>query len=514
MTLVRDFKDAAEKYRGVIDPHDPLYGAVGDGQYGLDATITGGNTCVVTNYKLSDYYVGKNFWCAAIGVAPRTITAVNVGGDRKVFTFSGAAAPDSSNQGWMIGTDDTAALQKALDYARYSADSVFDVNGNWLSGGYVGDDATQNLRSYSIGRVVVLRSGRNYLVSNGSASYAGGKTAALWVSRRTGLVGPSFGKATIMTAPGLYGDIIANRNSRVLDGTGAATQAYFDFATIGGFKIYGSRGFGGIANAQDGLHLQTSFNGYLDTDPHIDLFDLFITQCAGTGLFARGRGEWLMHQIRTHECSLYGTHLQRLVDSSLQQSSMGGNSKTGLKVESCANLRVNDVKSWFSGKAGGTNEEDSANIHVVADQRLNGKTIFTAVEAQESRGSGIIIDNAGDMIWRSSRVQDAGQTANGLGTGTTPTIRAGVQVKNVGASQIDLDIRVEAAVRGFSTPNFQGSHALHIDGSAFGNFGRIETQQDLAYTGRSGIADGAKIGGIGVSNGSNTRIAVDGAALT
>jgi hypothetical protein len=499
ITPLRDLEDVLDLYGSAIDPHLPPYNAKGDAIRGRDGTTDGTNRLSVPNYIFKTSDVGKTIWVDVAGSA-RTIIAIGGAGDPNACTVSGGVLGAGSSRAYLFGTDDTAALQAALDAASYP-----------LRGGYVGA-ATQSLRADVRGRVVKLRSGYSYLVSNSQASFDGGKTAALFLRRRTGLCGESlYAQSEIVLAPGSVGDAVSNELARAALANNASA-AYVDFCTVGNLSLHGMRGMGLSPNAKSGLMFYPAYNGYLDTDPCNGAFNIWSSGFTEHGFYFGGRGEMICWGLRGADNLNYGLYLNGLVDSSISHSSFGGNRKTGVRVNRSANCRLTDIKAWYSGISGGIDEKDCANFVFEADQAANGKVLAVNLDAQESRGSGFVIDNSGHNVIK-GRCQDPGQQ-NGLNGATLPTVRAGVVLKSAGCVENDLDIRVEAGVRAFNAPNFTGSNAIYVDASAANNFGRVNAQLDLVYTGRSGVTDGAKLGGAGVSNGSNARLKVDDVALT
>lgn len=498
-------------YRSFIDPHLPPYNAKGDAMHGRDGTTDGTNRLFVPNYVFTAADIGKTIWADVFGPAARTITAIGGAGDPNACTVSGGALTAGGARAYVFGTDDTAALQAALDAARFSAMGVF-----------VGDN-TANLRAEVRGRVVMLRGGRSYLVSNSAASYnsGNGKTAALYMSRRTGLWGPdAFDASEIIMAPNSYGDVISNTDARKALANNTTATSYVDFLSIGNLRINGCRGITGSANQRSGLLIYPSYNGYLDTDPCNYVTNVWSHQNVEHGFYFGGRGELMASKLRGPDNQYYGLYLNGLVDSTIEQSSFGGNRRTGVRVNRSANNRLVDIKSWYSG---GTlslaDEKDNANFVFEADQALNGKCICIGLDSQESRGSGFVFDNSGHNILKACRAQDPGQLI--ANTVARPTVCAGVALRGVGTTENDLDIRVESAVRAFVTVNFAGTSAVDVDANAFGNYGSIRTQGNLQYTGRTSItsngspvADGSKLSGAGISNGKNTQVLVDAVALT
>lgn len=433
-------------------------------------------------------------------------------GDPNACTFSGAASGANTSRAYIFGTDDTVALQTALDAASFSANGTF-VGAN-----------TSGLRAEIMGRAVILRGGRSYLVSNSSASWNGGngKTACLYIHRRTSLCGMSnFAQSEIVAAPGTYGDIVSNTDARKALANSSSPTSYVDFISIMNLRLNGQRGtISSLTNQLSGLLIYPSYNGYLDTDPcnHVD--NVWSHNNYEHGFYFGGRGELLCTNLRGPDNGKNGLYLGGLVDSSISQSSFGGNRMAGVRVNRSANNRLTDIKSWYSGGSfSGTSEKDNANFVFEADQALNGKCICTGLDSQESRGSGFVIDTAGGHIFRGCRAQDPGQV---IAPATArPTVASGVALRGAGCTENDLDIRVEAAVRAFLAVNFTGTSVLDVDANAIGNYGGIRSQGDLQFTGRSSIsiggaplADGSKLSGAGVSNAKNTQVRVDNVNLT
>lgn len=497
--------------QGVVDPHHPFFGAVGDVEFGIQGEFNGNVLTVESNFTPSQYYVGKSLWSSIFGGgASRTITAIS-GRD---VTFDGSAIGATTNS-WMMGTDDTEALRKALRYAAYSPTSTFDVSGNLVTGAFVGTPTQFGLPSSAaiFGRVVKLRAGHRYGVFNSSTSWdayntdpATGSKAALTVPRRCGLVGEGHMQSMLVALGAHKGHIVMS--------DGAAhpnfnANAYCDFITLSDFGVYGGNGFVNADSTRDGegVYVRTSFDGYQFVDPHIRVNNVAVFNSRRDAFFFGGRGEMLLSELRGHQARRYGIQMFGLADSQLLHSKFGGSGRTGIRIYSSGACRIVGTKAFYNGKSGGSNTLDCANMSIDADQKLNGKILVSGCDLQEARGSNLVIATAGYNHFSGLRCQDPGQQ-NGLEGGTLPTVRAGVHLLNAASSENSFEsVIVEPSVRGFQTDNMKGTHALFIEDGAAANVGNITTQADSAW-------ETAKIGGAGTTNGANTGLRVDGVALT
>lgn len=510
---VVELRSILGRYSGLLDPHAPPFNAKGDAHFAKNCSIAGGdNTITVPGYVFTSANIGQDVY-SDMWFGKRSITAVAPGLDTTKMVVSGGALGSSpaSNKVVTFGTDDTDAIQAALDACAFTA-----------TGAYVGDP-TSGGGNLTMGRGIMLRSGRRYLISNPQAKFNAGRLSALTQHRRTGIFGPGSMMAGFIFAPNSYGDIIANKNARAYDTNGGLPATYCDFMMAQGFHIHGCRGLG-QSNALDAILWNVSFEGYQLIDAWNTIDDVFVYEAPRDGFNLKGRGEFRGIGLRTSDAGRNGLRCDGIVDSAFVASSFGGSSRAGVYILTSANTRFDNIKAWYSGKTASTVPEETANYVLVADQPANGLVSLVNCEAQEARGSSFYMQNSGFNTMRGCRAQDPGRRPGigALSAGVFPEIRAGLHMVGAGCRENDIDLFVQSAVSYFdgqrATTNdyFNGSHGLYIDGDVTGNRGSVEVMSEIKYTGRrqAEIPDGAPLGGAGVANGKNTRLKFNGAALT
>lgn len=470
--------------------------------FGAKADCIGSGTGVMSGgwfsdiaYTFKEEDVGKEFYTDS---TQRIITAVDVNGRCQMSPATG----NGSSIHYLMGTDDTAAIQAALDAARDVREDIAETAG-----------ATYGLLMR--GGVVQLSAGKNYLVSNSQASYNGGKLAALTLYRRICLMGAGTGFSTscIVLKPGSYGHVMSN-----------VSGGYTDFLTVSNLNIIGYETWN--ANALDGINLTVAFNGYDQVDPFNRFLDVLVIRCKRNGFHFQGRGELVVDRCVAGGNGQYGFYLTGLNDYKFISCNAAGNMKTGIRILSAAGGSFTNCRSFYSGSNGGSDYKDSCGFYVGADQMRNGIMIFMGCEGQENRGSGWVIDNCGVNHFVACQGQDPAR--DGLNSGTLPTVCAGWHLLGNGACQnIFTNCFSGPGVGIFNMTNNWGlaTDAVYIagvDGSGNGpqaNRGDIYT---FVPTIQGGVTDpgtnyrpgyGAK-GGAGTSNGKNTLLRVDGIACT
>lgn len=482
--LVQDLLRAGQPS---IDPH--AYGAKGDAVGNRDGVVTGGTQFTAASYPFPQSRVGQTIY---LNGAERVITAVAGG----VATLS-ASVSNGSNIQWLVGTDDTAAIELAMQAAK-------------LVGVAITDGASSETQSWGpvpFGGTVQLRN-RGYLVKNTQTRFDAGKTGAIVIPRRCGLRGAGMGQTHIYMATGNVGHCITNENSEQSGG------AWSDFLQIQDFTIFGNGGWQ-TNTCLDGIHLNFAFNNYFKTDVFPSVSNVRVYEPRRDGLYVNGRGEGVFYNIFVGNAFRYGIFLDGLVDSRFFVCNAGGSFKTGIRVNKCANVHMTNCKGFYSGASGGSNNADSANFALLADSFVNGLTYLTACEAQESRGSGFYIES-GMNVLNGCISSDPGRS--GLVSGTPPTVRACYHLKDANSAHQNPKYNRFNGCVGQPTLTFNysdltdtapcGTHALYIEGTANkGNVGDIYTFPQATYT-------GAKVAGTGTTSGLNTGLRVDGVALT
>ena len=472
------------------------YGAKADAVGDHQGVISGASFDQFSSigYRFTSADVGKPLWFSS---TERTITAVNNG----VATFTPAHTNTATGQFWLSGTDDTAAIQAALDAAR-------DAQGPDIIENAGGTDGL----IYS-GGIVQLAAGKAYLINNTQESYNSGKLAALVVSRRTEFRGAGIGPArsALCLRPGSYGHMISNKTPGV---------SYTDFVSMGRMSLFGYQAWN--PNALDGIHWWVAFDGYDKVDPFNRIYDITIYRCRQNGFYFRGRGGLIVENCQTFYNYNYGFYFRGQVDYKVNNCDSAGNNKTGFYIYASGAGHYMNCKGFYNGSEGGSNAGECANWYLTADQTRNGLTYFTDCEGQESRGSSWVIESG---LNRLSNCQglDPGRAALSS-SGTLPSVIAGIHFK--GTSCVGNTISnfyAGPSVIIFSATNNWGNatDAVYVDGvDANGagpqnNCGDIHTFRPYitpvgAYD--PGIhyrAPYSARGGDGFTNGRNVNLKVD-----
>ena len=481
----------------VIDVHD--YGAKGDGVAGGNGTVAAG-VLSDPGYTFTSADVGKTLW---IDATQYTVSAISNGG----AVLSPGRADTTQTREWLLGTDDTAAIQSALDAAGALAKGQTTSESTAVSG-----QAT----AIPQGGVVELRGGHTYVVGNSQASFNSGHTACLVVSRRTTLRGPGAAHqgALLAVKPQTYGHVIANKG----DGT-----SYSDFITIADLMIHGFKDWS--PNQNDGVHLYPAFDEFQAVDPFNRVSNVMVTSVAGNGFFFRSRGELLVHGCTATTCGQNGFFVQAQSDYRVLSCSAGGNAWSGFHVDSSGAGHFVECKAYFNGAAGGTDVFKSANFALTADQMRNGMTWFTSCEAQESRGSSWVVQS-GLNVFTGCLALDPGRARaelTGNGTGL-PAVIAGWHLYGGECRQNTFNGCVAQPSLGLwnGTQNWgYAGDAVHVDGASSG-YGPQKNRGDVytfvPTTNSDGTTDpgtvyptgSGPVGGPGHGNGLNPLLRVDG----
>jgi hypothetical protein len=485
-----------------IDVHDPRFGAKGDAVGAGNGTITGGNTLSDTQYLFTAADVGKSLFLQQDALT-RTITGLS--GSAAVFS------PGATNVApcyWLCGTDDTAAFDAAFTYAKTAFAGI--------AGTSISNPAAFVRGPIPIGGVVQLRAGHGYIVGNSSASYSGGRQSAVVVPNRCGLQGATqgfFGSA-IHLRPNSYGHVIANE--------GNSGSAFTDFMTIANLSVY-CYGSDWSPNSLDGVNINVAANGYGKIDPFNRIRQVQVYNAAQNGFRFIGRGELIGQDLVASYCNNYGIYVDHASDTRFFNLTAGGNSKTGIRVNGGGPVHINGSKAFYNGATGGTDHKDSANYVLTSDNIYTGLTALHDAEAQESRGSSLIVESAmNDIV--GFKAFDPGRVP--LAGGTLPDVIAGIHLRGpMCLNNVFARATVRATLTNFGAAGQNWGNtgdAVHIDAfdGALGgpqfNDGDIHTSRTTTIPVFRGIeyTTGAVKGGTGTSNGKNTGLKVDNVACT
>jgi hypothetical protein len=508
----------------VVDPHDEMFGAKGDAKAFKYCTVSQTNvaydTIGVSRYTFTSADIGKRMWLATqAGGGVRTIVAVNAGKavvDEPAPSWYG----DGSGQPIVFGTDDTDAIDAALQYAQDLMLPLADITANALT-----DDSW-----FTQGATVQLRSGHAYACFNSSARQASGKRGAIVKPRRVALLGSGPGTA-ILIPPGNYGHGICN----------ASTTTLTDFAQVGNFSLYC---FGDMQPAAclDAINFYIPGNTYQWVDAMNRFRDMVIFSPARDGIFMQGRGETILENINILYAGRFGVHFNHFDDYVCKRVNTGGSRKTGIRVESSPAGKWENCKSFYSGALGDTvsnpggtdadgkappletHQANCANWHLLSDNDFNGRCSFVNCEGQESRGSSWVIESPNN-IFTNCKAADPGRAGLGPDTGR-PTIVTGFHIAGRFAhgNSFTNTIAIPELGEGLSANWGAATSIVYIDGLTSGK-GPQNTKGDIVtlesfvkgsdgttHTGLN-LNGGSLVQGGGTSNTKNTKLKVNGVAV-
>lgn len=481
----QDFLGAGQFY---VDPH--AYGAKGDAVGDHDGVVTGGTQFSSATYAFPTSRVGQTIY---INGSARVIASVDSG----VATLA-SSATNGTAISWLVGTDDTIAIEAAMQAARTS--------GVTLSNGSVSEVSSWG--PIGFGGTVMLHAGRGYLVKNTQARFDAGKTAAITVPRRCGLRGGGMGQTHIYLAPGNVGHGITNENSQQSGGS------WTDFLNLQDFSLFCNGGWQSSA-CLDGIYLRVSFYNYVKVNAFNSVSNVRIFEAKQDGFYVAGNGEGVYYNVLASNAFRYGIFLDGTADSRFFVCNAGGSGKTGIRINKSANVHLTNCKAYYSGASGGSSAADCANFALLADIFVNGLVYLNQCEAQESRGSSYYIES-GMNVFNGTIASDPGRAA--LIAGTPPTVRACYHLNDTNpAFQNPKYNRFNGAIAQ-PTLTFDwndltqtascGTNALYIGGTANkGNVGDIYVFPQASFS-------DAKVAGTGTTSGLNTGLRVDGVALT
>lgn len=483
-----------------VDVHD--FGAKGDAVGTGDGTITGGNTLTSAQYTFTTANVGQKLYLQQ-DTTERAITGVS--GGAAVFT------PSASNVTpcyWLCGTDDTAAFDAAFVYAANSLSGRV--------GSALGTQAFAYVRGpIPLGGAVQMRAGHGYLVGNTQTSFNAGRLSSIVVPRRCSLRGAAGGfyGSTIHLKPNSYGHVIAN------EGNGAA--AFSDFTTLSNFTVY-AYGSDWSPNSLDGINITVADNGYSKIDPFNRVMSVQVYNAGRDGFSFTGRGELFGFDLIASYCRRRGVFIDRLSDARFLHMVAGGNDQTGIYVNGGGPIHIGHSKAFYNGASGGTDHKNSANIVLTSDNEYTGLTSLFDCEAQESRGSSLVIESGRNIV-SAFQAYDPGRA--GLTAGSLPDVIAGIHLRGGFCNNNVINGVVRPTLTNFGAAGANwgsAGDAVHIDlfDAALGGpqltGGDVYTTRATTVPAYRGIeyTTGSAKGGAGTSNGKNTGFRVDGVACT
>lgn len=411
------------------------YGAKGDATGDNSGSVLGGSFDQFYSpfFTFTNEWIGKKLY---FDTTERTIQSINGSG---YAVFTPAYSANVGGLLWLAGTDDTVAIQTALDHAR-------DVQGQDIVENPGGMDGMVRM-----GGVCELRAGKAYIIGNSQAQYNAGKLSCLKVSRRTDFrgAGLSFGRSQLCLKPNSYGHMVANNFP------GDQSLGYTDYVAIGRMNLWGYQSWS--PNSLNGIHWYVAFNGYDKVDTYNRFYDVGVYRTKGDGMFFRGRGELIIENCQTFFAGQYGFNIFAEADYKIIGCNTGGNSKTGMRIFAASAGHYIGCKSFYNGAAGGSNAADCANWYVNADQMRTGLCYFTDCEGQESRGSSWVVDNAGLCQFVNCQGLDPGRAALSA-SGTLPTNINGLTITGNGAIDNNfINFKVGPSVAIFDPTNNWGN---------------------------------------------------------
>lgn len=478
-------------YTNFIDPH--RFGAEADCREVSDAKINydkvSSATYTFTSVdvgKLITFYTGWN-----LGDIERTIISVDGG----VATFSpGFSFVDTSGRRCIFGTNNVIPFEKAFTAAQNIQSAQYGAGQDPVAWGVI-----------PAGGAVIMRQG-TYLFSNSLERFNAGKLGAINIPRNCSLIGQGMGSTNIAVAASHNGHVVANLGAANL----RADQRMF----ISNFTIFGGRGLAG-ANCLNGIHHNTGMSNYTTVDAFTMYENIQVHQSRGKGMYMKGRGECLVQNVWLMQSESYGLHLDGFQDTRFSNVNAGGNNLTGMRLTDFASGAMCNCKSFYNGAGGGTNYADSCNWYLGdgSHSYRKGTTLLVGCEAQESRGSGWVIEGGLYKI-----VGSISCDPDRFGSGTRPDIKAGVHIRANGSMNMFQGFHIHAAL-GMDWNNeahYGGDYAVYIERNAMvdplnsnyenrgprGNMGTIYTLNPMVYR-------YSKLGGPGITNQMNCLLSVD-----
>lgn len=488
--------------RYYIDPTD--YGAKGDAVSLQQATVSSDRLYVShSQYSFKTSDIGKTLW-SEVGWqdngAQRTIVAVSNG-----VAQLDSALPSSGTKSILFGTDDTDAIELALQAASKVMLDVTQLGRGADPSGWGG---------MALGATVKLNS-KGYIVKNTQARFDAGKGGAITIPRHCGLEGAGISQTIIYLAPGNVGHGIANAGA-ITSGLAGAERLY-----IGKFTLMGGRGFQG-SQCLDGVYFWTSFSNYSNVDNYSFITEIQVYQARRHGFHLRGRGECLFTNLWAINCEQNGFRVpggggDYLQDSRFVTCNSGGNGYAGFYLGDIPACEFVGCKSFYNGSSGGTSAANSCNWFLgdgAGHSYRKGAAMFIGCEAQESRGSGWYITGG---LYQLSGCLSSDPKRSALGGGTLPSVCAALHLDSNASNNVFDNFYCRASLGidwGATSENhYGGDYAVYIGQNAYAftdsrsgprnNKGTIHTLTPSAY-------DVSKLGGPGITNRQNGELSVDG----
>lgn len=422
-----------------VNPKMPPFNAKGDVKEVNDAAISGNVLTSATQPFLSTD-VGKSI--AIVNAGPSGIPFVDtIAG----FTNAGSvtttnAAPNSTSAAecqW--GTDDTAALQAALD-------AVVPI-------------LSANAANRNFGGTVILPPGVYW-------------TTGIRQHGRTMLQGYGHFSSILRLFPMSAGPVWHNYN----------TGGHDDFMRASSFQMDGNRNFQSITSTTGhGWVLNNAVGGYAYGDNHSIFDNLMAINCRPDGYrLEGGQGEYHFVNNIAMICSGHGIYWSTF-DTHMVNCSSGGTGKNAFHfTSSCAGVRVANCKGFFSGTSAG-NQGDGACWYVDGDAcefvNCRGEESWAAtwyIIGRRHLFNGCLAMDAGDI-----------KPADGLG-GALPAVRSSWYLDGGGAGQC-LDNNFVNCCAGMNVkPVNYATSAVYMIGNADYNRGQFLTQARTRTAGDGG----------------------------
>lgn len=489
-------KASSKPYVDVTD-----HGAKGDALEFVNGSVDG-DIVSCPSYTFTAADIGKKFWvyrgwnAGDYGVAGgANIISVNGDGTANLDYDYGA---NLTNRRIIFGTDCTQAFEDAFEEAKNI--QIYEAG--------LGDDVTA-WRVIPAGGCVVVPHG-SFLVHNTQARFDSGVEGAVNVPRNCSLMGQGMGSTNIVCSYGNYGHVVANENSNA----DAATQR----CTLANFSVYGGRGATG-ATCLDTIHWSTRMGDYSNIDAYNLFYNLQLYQARRHGFYIKGRGENLFYGVWVAYCEEYGFYTDATQDSRWAECNAVATRYTGFYIKDAASSAFSNCKSFYCGDGGETDYVNSANWYIgnAAHSYRKGAMIFTGCEAQESRGSGWVIEG-GLCQFANCLSSDPDR----FGSGERPDIKAGFHLREDASNNVfeGCYARASLGVDWTNENHYGGDYAVYIDRNdmtnpASDNYERRGPRNNKGhiYTLEPSRYNVSKIGGSGTTNGMNAMLAIDGVFL-
>ncbi len=422
VTILKERRDFITPYR---------FDAKGDAELFRNNSCTQGSA-VVTNTTDSPFrpqHVGKAVYVQGGLLNGGTlITTVLSYQSATQITLASNVLGATGVKRLLIGTDDTAAINRARAYARRRGKALL------LSGSFIAGPMKMGSREAMVGESRV--------------------------------VGGLFLKPGSATA-----DKFLLSNLAATD-YGIAIESM----TLNGLRDFQTNGAGVLLTDIDVIKHVGSGDNTVEVDAYNIYRDLRVREANRAALKYSGKGQSkFIDLVLTH--STYGLDLNS-ADNLIQgvnASAYGAAFYLGSGVVSSRFVGSKGSVSGYSPQTGMSGAVEQA------CWSLNGasRNEFTACEGAESWASVLVMSDAHKNVFSAFRISDPGclYGAHALGANSSGEVRAGIRM--IGCNENHFQASA-IGIGGHGTTNY-ATHALYAEGSCVGNTGNITVDQDMTF---------------------------------